>query len=125
MYGVLAYFLYGLFFYLYLFYFADTSLPFEYQGTQADPATFLSGRELMLTEEYSKIRNLLFFLSTPFEWLFYFFILLFGFSKAFKRWAGNSAKYKILQTPIYLIWLAFFAFLATFPFSYISFSLAK
>ena len=46
MYGVLAYFLYGLFFYLYLFYFADTFFPFEYQGSKADPATFLSGREL-------------------------------------------------------------------------------
>ena len=71
LYGILAYFLYGLFFYWYLFYFADTSLPFEYQGTSADPATFLNGREFVLTEEYSKIRNLMFFLSTPFEWFLY------------------------------------------------------
>jgi STE24 endopeptidase len=124
-YAVLAYCLYGLFFYWYLFYFANTNLPFEYQGTKADPATFLNGRELMLSEEYSKIRNLMFFLSTPFEWLFYFFILLFGFSKAFKRWAESSSKYKLLQTAIYLIWLSFFAYLATFPFSYISYSLSK
>ncbi|WHZ04486.1 M48 family metallopeptidase [Neobacillus sp. YX16] len=124
-YAVLAYALYGLFFYWYLFHFADISLPFEYQGTKADPATFLNGRELMLSEEYSKIRNLLFFLSTPFEWLFYFFILLFGFSKAFKKWAESSSKYKFLQTAIYLIWLSFFAFVATFPLSYISFSLSK
>jgi STE24 endopeptidase len=124
-YAVLAYCLYGLFFYWYIFYFADTSLPFEYQGTKADPATFLNGRELMLSEEYSKIRNLLFFLSTPLEWLFYLLILLFGFSKAFKRWAETSAKYKMLQTAIYLIWLSVFAYLATFPLSYISFSLSK
>ncbi|MEH7114220.1 M48 family metallopeptidase [Neobacillus niacini] len=124
-YAVLAYVIYGLFFYWYLFYFADASLPFEYQGTKADPATFLNGRELMLTEEYSKIRNLLFFLSTPFEWLFYFLILLFGFSKVFKSWAENSSKYKLLQTAIYLIWLSFFAFLATLPLSYISYSLSK
>jgi STE24 endopeptidase len=124
-YAVLAYVLYGLFFYWYLFHFADTSLPFEYQGTKADPATFLNGRELMLSEEYSKIRNLLFFLSTPFEWLFYFLILLFGFSKAFKKWAESSAKYKLLQSAIYLIWLSFFAFVATLPLSYISYSLSK
>jgi STE24 endopeptidase len=124
-YAVLAYVLYGLFFYWYIFYFANTSLPFEYQGTKADPATFLNGRELMLSEEYSKIRNLLFFLSTPLEWLFYLLILLFGFSKAFKRWAETSAKYKVLQTAIYLIWLSVFAYLATFPLSYISFSLSK
>jgi Zn-dependent protease with chaperone function len=124
-YAVLAYVIYGLFFYWYLFYFADTSLPFEYQGTKADPATFLNSRELMLSEEYSKIRNLLFFLSTPIEWLFYFLILLFGFSNAFKRWAESTSKFKFLQTAIYLIWLAFFAFLVTFPISYIGYSLSK
>lgn len=124
-YAVLAYVLYGLFFYWYLFHFGDSNLPFEYQGTKADPATFLNGRELMLSEEYSKIRNLLFFLSTPFEWLFYFLILLFGFSKAFKSWADSSSKFKLLQTAIYLIWLSFFAFLATLPLSYISYTLSK
>lgn len=125
LYGIIAYILYGLFFYWYLFYFADTSLPFEYEGSKADPATFLNARELMLSEEYSKIRNLLFFLSTPFEWLFYLFILLFGLSGAFKKWAEQSAKNKIVQTAIYAIWLTFFAFLATFPLSYISYSLSK
>ncbi|MEH7375357.1 MULTISPECIES: M48 family metallopeptidase [Bacillaceae] len=124
-YAVMGYILYGLFFYWYLFHFADTNLPFEFEGSKADPTTFLNGRELMLSEEYSKIRNLLFFLSTPFEWLLYFLILLFGFSKAFKRWAENSSKYKLLQTAIYLIWLSVFAYLATFPLSYISFSLSK
>lgn len=124
-YAVLAYVIYGLFFYWYLFYFANTKLPFEYQGTKADPATFLNGRELMLSEEYSKIRNLLFFLSTPFEWLFYLVILLTGLSKAFKRWAKSSSKYKWLQSAIYIIWLSFFAFIATFPLNYIGYSLSK
>lgn len=125
LYGIIAYILYGLFFYWYLFYFADTSLPFEYEGSKADPATFLNGRELMLSEEYSKVRNLLFFLSTPFEWLFYLFILLTGLSGAFKKWAGQSSRLKIVQTAIYAIWLSFFAFVATFPLSYISYSLSK
>jgi STE24 endopeptidase len=124
-YAVLAYVIYALFFYWYLFYFADMKLPFEYQGTKADPATFLNGRELMLSEEYSKIRNLLFFISTPFEWLFYFLILLFGLSKAFKRWSESSSKYKLGQTAIYLIWLSFFSLLATFPISYIGYSISK
>ena len=124
-YAVLAYCLYGLFFYWYLFHFSDTSLPFEYEGSKADPATFLNGRELSLSEGYSKIRNLLFFLSTPFEWLFYFLILVLGLSRAFKRWAESSSRYKLLQTAIYLIWLSFFAYIATFPLSYISYSLSK
>jgi STE24 endopeptidase len=124
-YAVIAYTLYGLFFYWYLFYFADTSLPFEFQGSAADPSTFLNGRELMLSEEYSKTRNLLFFLSTPLEWLFYFLILILGLSKAFKKWADESSKNQFLQRAIYLIWLSLFAFAATFPLSYISYSLSK
>lgn len=124
-YSVIAYTLYGLFFYWYLFYFADTSLPFEYEGSKADPATFLNGRELMLSEEYSKIRNLLFFLSTPFEWLFYLFILIIGLSNAFKKWAEETTKNRFFQKAIYLIWLSLFAYIATFPLSYISYSLSK
>ncbi len=125
LYGILAYILYGLFFYWYLFYFADSSLPFEYEGTSADPATFLNGRELTLSEEYSKIRNLLFFLSTPFEWLLYIFVLLTGLSGAFKKWAGQSSKFKIVQVAIYTFWLSLFAYAVTFPLSYISHSLSK
>ncbi|MDE3838152.1 peptidase M48 [Bacillus methanolicus] len=124
-YAVVAYAVYGMFFYWYLFYFADTSLPFEYEGSRADPATFLNGRELMLTEEYSKVRNLLFFLSTPLEWLIYTLILVLGLSKAFKRWAEQSAKIKFVQTAIYLFWLSLFAFIATFPLNFISYSLSK
>lgn len=124
-YAVLAYVLYGLFIYWYLFYFANTSLPFEYQGTKADPATFLNSRELMLGEEYSKIRNLLFFLAVPLEWLIYLLILLFGLSKVFQNWAETSAKNRLLQTSIYVIWLSFLTFLLTFPLNYISFSLSK
>ncbi|WP_075981511.1 M48 family metallopeptidase [Bacillus massilinigeriensis] len=124
-YGILAYIIYGLFIYWYLYYFADTSMPFEYEGTKADPSTFLNGRELMLSEDYSKIRNLLFFLSTPLEWLFYLLIIITGLSKAFKRWAEQSTKYKILKTSIYVIWLSFFAYVFTFPLSYLSYSLSK
>lgn len=124
-YGVIAYVLYGFVVYWYLFSFADANLPFEYEGSKADPATFLNGRELMLSEEYSKIRNLLFFLSTPFEWLFYFLILLLGLSKAFKRWGEETSKNKYGQTAIYVFWLSFFAYIATFPLSYISYTLSK
>lgn len=124
-YSVLFYIVYGLFFYWYLFQFSDSSLPFEYEGTAADPTTFLNSRELVLSEEYSKVRNLLFFLSTPFEWILYVFILLFGFSKVFKRWGEEAVKYKVFQKGIYLFWLNLTAFIATFPLSYISYSLSK
>ena len=124
-YSVLLFIVYGLFFYWYLFYLADSKLPFEYQGSAADPSTFLNSRELALSEEYSKLKNFLFFISTPFEWLIYLFILLFGFSKAFRKWGEESGKYKIIQKAIYLFWLNLMAYVVSFPLSYISYKLSR
>lgn len=124
-YSVLLFIMYGLFFYWYLFYFADSKLPFEYQGSAADPSTFLNSRELGLSEEYSKLKNFLFFISTPFEWLIYLFILLFGFSKAFRKWGEESGKYKIIQKAIYLFWLHLMAYAVSFPLSYLGYKLSR
>ncbi|CAM3653717.1 M48 family metallopeptidase [Mesobacillus zeae] len=124
-YGILAYIVFGFLAYWYLFYLADTSLPFEFQGSRADPATFLNPREYMLSEEYSKIRNLLFFLSTPYEWLFYFLVLLVGLSGAFKKWGKDTFQHKLLQNGVYIFWLSLFSYAATFPLSYISYNFSK
>ncbi|WP_043933123.1 M48 family metallopeptidase [Bacillus sp. EB01] len=123
--AILAFALYGLFFYWYLFHFSSSALPFEYQGTSADPATFLNGRELELTEEYSKIRNMLFFLASPWEWLFYILIMLTGLNTCFKRWADESAPRKFLRTPIYLFWLSLAGYAAALPLSYIGYKLSR
>ena len=71
--------------YGYLFFLADTSIPDALQGTAADPKTFLNARELVLSEEYSTIRNFIFFINTPLEWLIYFFILILGYQEALKN----------------------------------------
>jgi STE24 endopeptidase len=123
--AILAFALYGLFFYWYLFHFSSSALPFEYQGTSADPATFLNGRELELTEEYSKIRNMLFFLASPWEWLFYILIMLTGLNTCFKRWAEESAPRKFLRTPIYLFWFSLAGYAAALPLSFIGYKLSR
>lgn len=125
LYALLIFIIYGLFFYWYLFHFADTSIPFEYEGSSADPATFLNERELMLSEEYSKVKNFLFFLSTPFEWFVYLFILITGISKVFNNWAENTSKYSVVRTAIYVFWISIFTFVVTFPISYYSYSVSK
>ncbi|WP_421384111.1 M48 family metallopeptidase [Bacillus salacetis] len=123
--AVLLYLLLGIFFYVYLYFLADSSLPDIYKGSSADPETFMNSRELMLSEEYSKIKNLLFFLSTPYEWLFYFIILILGVSRAFERWSEATSKFRILQTAIYLFWLSLLSNVVIFPFQYISFRISK
>ena len=123
--AIIAYVLFGAAIFVYLFYLADTSIPDLYKGTRTDPSTFLNGRELMLSEEYSKIRNLIFFLAAPYRWLFYYLILLFGVSAAFERWANHTSKFFVIRTAIYLFWLSLAAFIATFPIGYISYLLSR
>ncbi len=124
-YSISAYVIFGFLAYWYLFYLADTSLPFEHGGSRADPATFMNPREYMLSEEYSKLRNLLFFLSTPYEWLLYFLILITGLSGAFKKWGEEAAKPAFLQKAVYVFWFSLFSYVAAFPFSYISYRFSK
>ncbi|WP_456271871.1 M48 family metallopeptidase [Bacillus sp. AK031] len=123
--AVLLYLLLGIFFYMYLYFMADSTLPDAYKGSSADPETFMNGRELMLSEEYSKIKNLLFFLSTPYEWLFYFLILILGVSRTFERWSQSTSTFRILQTAIYLFWLSLLSNIVIFPFQYISYRISK
>lgn len=111
--------------YGYLFLFVDASIPAALKGTAADPETFLNARELLLSEEYSRLRNFLFFVSTPFEWLLYFLILLVGISRAFEKWSVSMARWKVVQTGIYLFWLSLLTYVAVFPLEYISYTLSR
>ncbi|KUP07725.1 peptidase M48 [Bacillus coahuilensis m2-6] len=123
--AVFLYLVFGLFVYLYLFYIADTTLPQELKGSGADPETFMNSRELMLSEEYSRIRNLLYFLSVPYEWLFYFLLLVFGVSRTFSRWGEGTSSIPVVQTAIYLFWFYIASYLVIFPFEYLSFHFSK
>jgi len=122
---LVGYILYALAVTYYIWVGADTSLPAELAGTKADPATFLSNKELMITEEYSKIRNTIYFLTLPVEWLFYFFLLVLGGATAIQGWAEKVTKYRTLQTGIFLFWLTLFSTLIHYPLSYLRYSLSK
>jgi STE24 endopeptidase len=118
------YLIYVLFIIWYLFYFADTSIPEKFKGTSADPATFLTKRELLLSEQYSQIKNLLFFLTIPYEWLIYIAILVLGVSRKFQEWAKATTKWSALQTAVYLFWLSLIVTLFTFPLNFIAYRLS-
>lgn len=122
--AIVIYFLILVFMYWYLFN-GDTSLPEKWVGTAADPATFLNARELMLSEQYSQIRNFMFFAYNAFDWIVYFFILLFGLSRVFERVAASQSKWRIVQAAVYLFLLSLLSYVVTFPLSYISYNLSK
>ena len=126
--ALFALFGYGLFalaIYYYLYGMASGEIPEIYKGTSADPSVFLSEAEQALGKEYSTVKNFLFFLGVPFEWLVYFFILVFGVSKKFEEWSKQTTRFSFGQTAIYLFYLSLLTFLLAFPLQYISYHFSR
>ncbi|WP_210611370.1 M48 family metallopeptidase [Priestia flexa] len=116
--------IYAVLIWLYLFQWSDTSIPDALKGTSADPTTFMNERELVLAQEYSQIKDFLFFLSVPYEWLSFVLVLVLGFSRKFSKWAKDITKMKPLQTAIYVFWLSLLLQVFTFPLDWISYKLS-
>ncbi|NSL52023.1 M48 family metallopeptidase [Bacillus sp. P2(2020)] len=123
--------LFGYFIYaaLVVFYFLaindSSNLPEIYRGSAADPHTFMNDRQLELTYEYSKIRHIIFFLLTPFDWILYLTILSIGLSAKFRQWAESSSKYSFFQKAIYVFWLSFVSFIILLPIDFFTYQLSK
>ncbi|MGB8002065.1 MAG: M48 family metallopeptidase [Anaerobacillus sp.] len=115
---ILGFSIYAIFMALYLFYWADFGVPETYQGTAADPATFMTARQLELSEEYSRYRSFLSFISIPYEWIIYLGILGLGLSKLFKQFSEGLSRKKIVIVPVYILLLTAFTWLLTFPIHY-------
>ncbi|SES13859.1 Zn-dependent protease with chaperone function [Psychrobacillus sp. OK032] len=126
--GITALLLFGVYvlaMYVYIFHSGSGSIPAILKGTVADPQTFMTERELYLSGEYSKIRNFLFFIVTPFEWLIYFFILITGLSQLFEKWLPLKNKWAIVQNAVYLFLLSLLLFTVSFPLDYYRYNLSK
>lgn len=119
------YFLYILAIGWYLFFKEKGFIPAGFEGTVADPQTFMNPRQLELSNEYSTIKNFIFFLVKPFEWLIFLFVLIFGLSRQFRTWSENSSKSSILRISIYVFWLSLFTTIIQFPINWIQYTLSK
>lgn len=119
--AILLFGVYAFALYVYLFHYDSSGVPAALQGTVADPSTFMTEREIVLSENYSTIRNFIFLLTKPLEWFIYFFILLIGLSKVFERWSSRPSKWAIIQIPIYVLFLSLFMFLLMLPIRYFSY----
>ncbi|WP_456275956.1 M48 family metallopeptidase [Bacillus sp. AK128] len=123
--SVIVYILFSVVMYLYIFQWADTTIPSTYQGTAADPATFMNDQQLLLSEEYSKVRNILYFLTTPYEWVLLFILLGVGLSSKIQSWSQMTARFRVLQISIYLFWMTLFTTILTLPFQLYGYNLSK
>ncbi|WP_274310471.1 M48 family metallopeptidase [Solibacillus daqui] len=123
--AVLTYGLYVVAMYFYFFHSQNSGIPTTLKGTVADPNTFLTAQELVLSEDLSRKRNFLFFIVTPFEWLLYFVILITGISRLFERWSLEQQKWAIWRNAMYVFLLSFLLFILQFPLDYYKYTLSK
>ncbi|EZP78722.1 Zn-dependent protease with chaperone function [Parageobacillus genomosp. 1] len=120
-----VYVLYGIGMAWYLLVVADISIPPQWKGTSADPATFLTPKELKLSEEYSRWKDLLFFLSVPYEWLIYFGLLAFGVAQALRTWVEQTAKWFPVQSALYAFWLSLIITALSLPIQFAGYHLSR
>ncbi|WP_226670029.1 M48 family metallopeptidase [Metabacillus litoralis] len=123
--SIFAYFIYGLLVYWYLFFFSDTGIPVPYLGTSADPSTFMSGREQLLSQEYSTIKNFLYLVTVPFEWFLLFVFLITGLSRKTQEWSKATSRFSILQSAVYFFWLSIYVALLSFPVNLIGYKISR
>ncbi|WP_027409005.1 M48 family metallopeptidase [Anoxybacteroides tepidamans] len=123
--SVIIYALYCIGIAFYLFVLAHSSIPSAWKGTSADPATFLTPRELLLSEHYSQLKNFLYFISLPYEWIVYLIILFKGISKKMELWATRATRWWIVQAAVYVFWLSLIVSVATLPLDFIGYRISR
>ncbi|WP_085506488.1 M48 family metallopeptidase [Thalassobacillus devorans] len=112
------YILYALIMGAYLFWWADFGVPEAYEGTGADPATFMTDRQLELSQDYSRYQSMLYFLGLPLEWMIYLGVLVFGVSRLFRDFGERVSRFMFINIPIYVLLLSTLTWLLTFPLDY-------
>lgn len=103
---------------------APGSLPADLQGSPADPATFMTAKQVNQAFMYSRIKDVVYFIGGPLEWAIYLFILGTGLSAFYRRWV-QPVKGSFFQIVIFLILLTFTTTLLHFPLDYYSFELRQ
>ena len=98
----------------------EPSVPEALKGTSADPAAFMNERELMLTEEYSKIKDFLFLSGFRLNG-FIFILLIAGLSRKMKNWAEQTSKRRSIQITAYVFALFLIVTIVSLPLDWISY----
>ncbi|MGE6627572.1 M48 family metallopeptidase [Bacillus pumilus] len=122
--ATVAYILYGLFIYSYLFLFGDASVPDSVKGTSVDPHTFMTSHELVISENFSRLRNLLFFMTIPLDWYVFFLLLISGFSRKLADWSLAAARFTFLSKLVYVFVLSLLTMLISLPIKWIGYQLS-
>lgn len=121
---IVCYVLYVLIMGWYLFKAAPMGIPQQYAGTAADPQLFMTEQQIALTHEYTRLQNWLYFLSVPFQWGIYFFILIFGISVWMRNRSQEVTRFSFVHTAVFVLLLSVFSRVVSFPVSWLRYKLS-
>ncbi|GGH88172.1 Zn-dependent protease with chaperone function [Pullulanibacillus pueri] len=114
------YAVYILFILWYFFIWVQPGVPAEFKGTAADPNIFMTHHQITLSQDYSRIQDLIYFLTIPLDWGIYLFILIFGFSRWLRHRSEDVSKFSFVHTLIYFLALSLLTWLISLPINYIA-----
>jgi Zn-dependent protease with chaperone function len=110
---------------IYAKYTSSNAVPAAYRGTEVDPAVYFTPQQLHDSETLNGVRNWIFFLSGPWEWLIYLMLLAGG---AGSRWWAALARTKwplAVRFPVFVLAVNAFAFLLYLPLRIFSYAMSK
>jgi STE24 endopeptidase len=109
----------------YVWYTSPNNVPDLYKGTAADPTTFFTTSQLHNSETLNAVRNWIFFMSGPWEWMIYLALLTSGLARS---WREGLERWKLpiyIRFPVYVLMINAVAFLLYFPLRVMSYNLSK
>ncbi|WP_026677087.1 M48 family metallopeptidase [Fictibacillus gelatini] len=121
----LGFVMFAILMWYYLFHWANTELPLHLKGTAADPSMFMNERQQELSHEFSRMKDFIYFISVPLNWLIYLLVLGFGLSKKFREASSGVTRFSIIHTALYVLLLSIVSYIFTFPLDYYSYTVSK
>ncbi|MFC5653114.1 M48 family metallopeptidase [Paenibacillus solisilvae] len=109
----------------YAWYTSPNAVPAAYSGTPADPAAFFTPAQLKDSETLNALSNWIFFMSGPWEWLIYVFLLAGGLARNWRDALERTRLPIYIRFPIFVLLVQAASFLLYLPLRIAGYSLSK
>lgn len=116
---------YALIMAIYTWYTSPNQVPAAYSGTPADPSTFFTPTALKDSETLGALRNWLFFLSGPWEWMIYVVLLSGGLARYWRDALERTKLPLAIRFPIFVLLVETASFLLYLPLRIFGYSISK
>lgn len=112
---LIGYIMYVIIILLYFYVITNAELPSKYKGTSVDPNTFMSHKDAMLSSSYSTLKNVLYFISLPLDWIVLSLLLLNGYVQSLGNSLSKLTRFRFIQVFLYYFFISIVTYLITLP----------